>query len=344
LECYWDCPKKAWLTFWKDGTGYTKKSLNVEMWIGSMSHSIISRVLGGALIDKAIVDVTNEFIQDAVERGLDLEGDASFILEVERIKALVEGMVRGWFLVRWPLLSGEYDVVETEREHIIRLTDGVEFLFRPDALLERKKDKELAILEIKTSGWINDNYLNAYDYDSQTISLAKCISEEMGRPVTHVQIEVMYKGVTRRSAEGKKYYTPFLRGWQNLETTEISYEEVKRKGWREFQVGTLVSAKDWVNNMPIELLAAQYYSKPVYRSLRSEAIWWEQTIDLTRLLSLRVGGGESCFHGRFSRYCFDNNYHKRCQFLPYCYGEIDELLGNGWEVREPHHANEKEEL
>jgi len=52
----------------------------------------------------------------------------------------------------------------------------------------------------------------------------------------------------------------------------------------------------------------------------------------------------SVFPARLDRFCFQNQYKRKCQYCDLCYHKIDDPLESGvYMVREPHHPTEFEE-
>jgi hypothetical protein len=312
----------------------------------------------------ALVAAVAKYKKDAVERGFDLEqiGDSAF--EMQRQASLAEGLVRAWLKVRLPSLLQDFKVVECEQEWEVPLDEAGEIVLmsRLDCLLERRSDQELWPMEFKTTGWMSDDWLESWRYSTQTLQQVWAVEQHTNRTCGGVLVEVLYKGTKRKDEKTGlvNYYSPLIRGYLKrgvppFDTDELSWDSTnsRKKGWEAVDVWQWGSVKDWIEQMPEEVLAGQLYSREVFRSGKEMAIWEAQTLYEQRRIRDAVKEIESMgpteeamdgvFPARLSQSCYSNQYRQRCPMLQVCFNGLDPADDEGFVARIPHHKGEFDE-
>ena len=254
-EDYRECPRKAYLRYWHDGTGLTKVGIKVELSTGILTHNIFGRTLepfinqalpvfpGAALKDalnrslRQYFNEMDEIIDEVVNRKLALEIELSRDeLETQTIQqaALAEAMVRAWYMTRYPWYRDNFKLISVEKETKTRIGPG-EFMQRKDLRWEHIDWGKKHVLELKTTGWTcDDASLAAWRYDHQV--LTHFFGEDN---LDSVLLELLFKG---RKYDGLPT-TPLIKGYKceligddALSPTETQYQAkyTKRKGWSSF--------------------------------------------------------------------------------------------------------------
>lgn len=372
-QCYIDCPRKAYLTYYYGGTGIVRKGLDLYQETGSLTHEILREIMAVAKAIKAVPnDTTMDVIcNDAVaayrksitERGF-TEFSGELELEMQRQCALAEGLARAWTLRRLPYYLENFNIIAVEEEHEVPFGPGQVMLTRLDGVVERKSDGELfAAPEFKTTGWISDDYIESWRYSTQTLSHALDIKHQYGKMPAGVMMEFLYKGVKKKGEDGSyTYYSPLVRAFRMIDDmtgAEIyGYDSSlgRKKDWKVFEPYTMGMGK-WIDQIPVDVLDNMLYNTVVYRSDKELEEWQLQAqlrqgriqagiILLNEEMPTKEAADEvmaAIFPARLDQFCFSDQYWKKCPYLDICYHTIDDPLGSGVYVeREPHHPSEFE--
>jgi hypothetical protein len=364
-----ECPRKGYLKFYYGGTGIERVGLNLEQATGGLAASMLemalTRVMKGKEIGEEIYELAIEEYKDEVNaRGFgDLAGSVE--LEMERQSALAEGLVRAWLKVRLPRMLEDYELISVEEEREVDLGGGVVVMMcRADAEWRRKVDGVVYPMEFKTTGYMSTSYVEAYRYDIQTLTHILSAEQKWKCEVGGVLMEFLYKGYRNRDKETGDYvyHSPLLKAWTHVDevTGEVEYttewEVGRRKGWVKFDPMAM-GMKRWVDVLSVSErgeLEGMLFHLPVQRSEKEMREWQEQMV--LRQMDVREGieklNSEPAenvadylmrkyFPARYGRDCYDNKYHKSCEFLDVCYGRIDSPLESGrFVARKPHHPGE----
>jgi hypothetical protein len=347
-----------------------KKGLNLEQATGQLTHDILNEVMTEAKINKNPPDphtmqhICDEAVaaykKEVEEKGFD-EVSGEVELEMTRQSLLAEGLARAWTKVRLPYVLEHYKVVSVEEEHDIPFGDNMVLMSRPDVTLERKVDGELvAGPEFKTTGWMNEDYIESWRYSTQTLSHCLDVEHSLGRAPVGVAMEFLYKGVRRRADDGSYiYYSPLVRGFKmedEMGNVEYGFDSSlgRKKDWNAFDVAAM-GMENWFPLLPDDVLDGMLFNVMVMRNPDELDTWVKQTklrqariqaaiIQLFEDKPSREAAEEimcNVFPARMDRYCFSNQYHKKCPYLDICYGRVDDPIGSGKFVeREPHHPGE----
>lgn len=370
-QCYIDCPRKAYLTYYYGGTGIVRKGLDLYQETGSLTHEILRGVMSvaktsSALPDPGTMDVIcsdaiHEYRESIKDRGF-TEFSGELELEMTRQCALAEGLARAWTLRRLPYYLENFNIIAVEEEHEVPFGPGQVMLTRLDGVVERKSDGELfAGPEFKTTGWISDDYIESWRYSTQTLSHALDIQAQYGKLPAGVMMEFLYKGVKKKAEDGSyTYYSPLVRAFKMVDDmtgTEIyGYESSlgRKKDWKVFEPYAMGVGK-WVNQLPEEVLDGMLYNTVIYRSDKELEEWQLQTqlrqariqagiILLNEEMPTKEAADEvmaAIFPARLDQFCYSDQYRKRCPYLEICYGQVDDPIGSGTYVpRVAHHPSE----
>lgn len=185
-EAYAKCPRKRFLEYeyptGMEVNGLQRKAHAVTLLTGGMVHRGLEHLLTSKLLGEAIAVALELYDDTIAERGI-MDDEVSqigteddmyrtWVVKVQR--ALIEALVRGWERVCWPRIVQEFDVLEVEREERATFHYDTEheltLLARMDVLLRRKADGLMFIRNFKTINEASDRKIQAFRYDTQTIS------------------------------------------------------------------------------------------------------------------------------------------------------------------------------
>lgn len=309
---------------------------------------------------RGLEDVETEFLQQ----------------EFEVSSALVEGAVRAWLKVRLPILLEKYKVIDVEREIEVQISDdGIVVMCRPDATLQDRASNGFVPLEFKTTSVNFDDYFESWGYATQILVHLLATREAYGQIGDGVQMEFIYLGYHKRDKLSGQtiYYSPLVRAYIKRGNPPFNDDEYawggdysRKSAWSVFNVWehTFDNKPEWMTTMEYwvehvldhDALSQHLFTKTIYRNDADIQEWTESATQIQRKIyqgvqvlasttdAEIVRTAKACFFpGNKDEHCFSNKYHRRCEFLPYCYHEVDNLDSCGLYVkREPHHEQEFE--
>lgn len=369
-QCYIDCPRKAYLTYYYGGTGIVRKGLDIYMETGSLTHAMLNGVLlfakatgsvpGDAEMDEICSGAIGEYKKSILEKGFD-EFSGELELEMTRQAALAEGLTRAWTLIRLPYFLENYEIVSVEEEHEVPFGEGQVLLSRLDGVLKRKSDGELFVgPEFKTTGWMSDDYIESFRYSTQTLSQGLDVLHTQGQLPAGVMMEFLYKGMKKKDTNGEYvYYSPLVRAYRMVdefggETYGFDSSLGRKKDWKPFDTFTM-GMGNWIPQIPLEILQNILFNTTVYRSEKELDEWKLQCrirqafiqhgiVKLSEEHPTLEAADElmaTYFPARLDQFCYSNQYKKKCPYLDICYHSIDDPIGSGQYVeRTPHHEGE----
>lgn len=264
--------------------------------------------------------------------------------ELEEGRALVEGLVRGWHLTCFEAFMEEYEVICVEKEIRALLAPNVTLQARADAVIRRRSDGSVWVLNWKTSSSIGE-WTSQWEDEVQAWTEALAMEDHLGQKVAGVIFEGLFKGVKRDGL----YTSPTIYGWScHLPQGTLysaTYERFsKEKPWRKFPVWKEFpgGVAGWINWMPEDVLSAQFVrSEPILKNDEVVQKWIRQVVrretDIEHILEVGdTQDKEDFFWQNFKKFnC------KWCPFKPVCKMQItidDAIKAGQFVPREDHHA------
>lgn len=223
---------------------------------------------------------------------------------------LATALALAWIEVRGPVYERDYAVISVEKEVEIPLAPDVILMSRVDCVVRRKSDGLLfAGPEWKTTGMLTNNWMESWRYSSQTLAHILDVREATGQEGAGVLMEFIYKG--RKNAKGQ--HVCLL----------LPPEEP-------------ISIKEWQAGLTWETKASYFASKEVWRSPAEVDEFIKNVLWIADYRS--VHDVKEHYRPRLDQTCYSNKYGHKCEYLPVCYGEVDDPFGSGLYIpRIPHH-------
>ena len=370
-ETFVECPRKAYLEYYYGGKGIVPKKLDIYQATGSLTHTILQSVMqiakvSGALPDPTIMDAicvkaVSDYRVQVEEVGL-TEVSGELELEMQRQTALAEGLARVWTKYRLPQILEDYEIVAVEEEHEIPFGPGQVLMSRLDGVLRRKVDGELfAGPEFKTTGWINDEYIESWRYSTQTLSHTLDVVAKYGKEPAGVMMEFLYKGFKKKNKDTGEvvYYSPLVRAYRMVdefggEVYGFDSGLSRKKDWKVFDAYTM-GMGPWIEQLPQEVAEGVLFNTTIYRSPVELEEWKRQVslrqgriqaglIMLTEDKPTEAAADDimaQIFPARLDKYCVSNMYRKKCPYLDVCFHKVSDPIESGMFVeRTPHHPSE----
>jgi hypothetical protein len=349
---YNNCPRMGFYRYWLDGKGWVRKGIHWDLLMGTFCHSAICSVLMGNDVEASIGMAKTELIMNWMKE----DPDRIQAQKVEAYTALGEGLVRAWVKQRAPIIQQYYEVVSVEQEYEVDLGDGIVLMVRPDVELRRKSDDEIWALEFKTTGYNGVDYLDSWRYSVQTLTHCLALDKKYKKPCAGVMMEFLYKGYKKKDAEGNDvFYSPLVRGYSagplppfNEERIEWDSAFGKKKAYKAVNVWEKMSMQEWIDELPNEVLDEHLMTREIFRHQDELDRWVLQTRDAMKrihwaLMEMSEDLLREVFPARLDRYCYSNQYRRKCPYLEVCFNGMDIKEAGLFEERKPHHPMEMEE-
>ena len=250
----WSCNRKRYWGYEKDGTGYTKNETTLPLLIGSGVHEAASFLAKGTDVEEAVRMVVPGFRDD-------LEGSGVAEANIFEQAALVEGIIRGLDRYAIPSLEAEYPEVVMVEEPLEVEIDGVVFVGIVD-LVRRAPDGRTIIIDYKTTSSNRTQWIDSWVLNPQVHVYADLYRRATGDPVEGMVIQGAYKGYHNYG----KQNSIFCYGYERKAAppfTNSSWTYEYQGGYRKSPVWTAKTVKEWVDNMPIDVLTKQFPQTPV---------------------------------------------------------------------------------
>lgn len=372
VESRQECPRLRFYSYDFDGTGIAQAPHSLPLLNGITIHAAHARLLQGLGIDEVIRLARVEYALEMTTVGL-VGVDDPMPLMKEQL-AMLEGMVRLWDLWRRPAILLEYTVESIEEAWEWPLAPGLVQRLRMDAILRRKDDGLLHILDYKSLAYPSADWFNKFEHTLQTELYVQALKEKSGEPVGGMLYEGLVKGQYKKdTAKSSPYFeqriqqSPYCYGWRMAggEVGEdIWYADyTSKKGFVKTRVTDVMSTKTWVEAhlsflvepsdmfvvvppicpppWELERIKAQviYQEQEYHRMLANyQELMADGLVDLADEMLDRFApqNGQRCY-----KYGLDN----RCPFVAdLCWSQgADPLNDGGYVRRVPHHEGEQQE-
>lgn len=274
---------------------------------------------------------------------------------------LISCLVMAWVTHRYPLLRAEYVVVSVEEETECVLTPRLTIPLRMDAILRRRTDGMLFILDYKTSGWVGEGWADEHENSLQTVVYTYALAHNTQEPVGGMIYEPLLKGKRELMASGpwREWPTqnsPLCYHWKGP-TGERVWKWTNRKGftkvaaWEEF-----ATVDEFLQTVPEDVLmkvvgtTTAFMPDPVSAARQLQSIAFREEEFLTRVDVAKTLPPEQ--RAEILTVLFEQNHDmcrsfggRKCEFYDLChssYGLYDPMGTGLYETRVDHHAQPEE--
>lgn len=169
------------------------KRLSIPFLVGSAFHKGIERFYQGQSPDEFIPEVIKT-IEDKAKKAVFLtpEDEENVMMQT----SIVTGMLKGYTKIYATDLK-KWKIVETEFEFSVPIKEGeLEYVGQIDLVVEI--DKKLWLVEHKTAGRLDKNYIDRLALDTQITGYAIGAAKKLGRPIVGVIYNVAKKPQLRQ--------------------------------------------------------------------------------------------------------------------------------------------------
>lgn len=286
-------------------------------------------------------------------------------LERQEMEYLCKGLIYGWFIERFPAIIRDYNILNTEQTYQWKIaedsTHTYYYNFRVDALLERKDDGRIAILDFKTSKKCDDEWARMFEHDLQPILYTAAIDALLGTDCLGMIFEGLTKGEARiDTAKSSPFYgdwiqySPLCYGYKTSNGFQLDYA----KGAEKIRVWDYFTVEDWYDKFVLPQLNTSLFAhvpplKPapiIAQNVVQSIIFAETTYHntLSRIDAIRQNYPELLPYiearelEKHTSHCYKYGKDYACQFYDICWtqGVSDDPLSHGYIPRVQNHAEE----
>lgn len=278
---------------------------------------------------------------------------------------LVKGLIYGWYRERYGAIIRDYEIYDSERtfQWKFHTENGHDYFynFRVDALLKRRDDGRIAVLDFKTAKKCDDEWMRAFEHDLQPMLYTKAIDEILGVDCLGMIFEGLVKGFTRiDNAKSSPFhgrivqYSPFCYGYKTDDGFQLDYV----KGAEKFFVGDYFSPEDWYDKFiavqedeplfahipPIK--PAPLVIQNVLSSITTAEVNFQAKLNQIDACTLSyptlLPYTENRLFEKHTNHCWKYGSEYQCQFYDMCWtqGVSEDPLSNGYILRVPNHDEE----
>lgn len=209
---WFKCPQKRWWLTEANDRGIVPDSEKEDLTFGLALHDEVEALVKGLLPGSGL----KRWWESPNER-LTIGGHSA---KVEG-EWLIRGLLEVFRQVTWPVMQGEFELLDTEMELTLPLSPWLWWMSRPDMILKRKTDGLLFNINIKTTSWMKD-LEKGLELSPQLMMEAECIRQAFDKECSGSYILAFSKGAKqnplacdkdRGHTEGFRRDSPFTWRW-----------------------------------------------------------------------------------------------------------------------------------
>jgi hypothetical protein len=266
--------------------------------------------------------------------------------------ALVEGLLRGFYLHAWPLLMQQYPNIKMLEQPLVYKHDGVGMMAKPDIVLS-DNDGINVYVEYKSTSSKKDTWINSWDTAIQLHSTVKAIEAKLGEKVESVIVQGLYKGYESYGKQSSPFCYAYKRNG-NPPFTQDQYEYAYKAGFKRYPTWQLPGGvKEWVETMPSHVLAEQFPQTPpifineplIEAFFKQRAIREHEILTASQLMEkYKDDPGQVQYElDRVFPQKFDQcrpSFGSPCSYLKLCHGSVQDPIAQGYSWRDTEHQSE----
>lgn len=162
------CPRKAWRSRFFGGTGIQRKRTSLPLAFGIAFHAGAEKLLTGDV--EGAVAAAHLYLDLAFSNeAIDIE-HTEVTYAIGEQKAIVEGLIRGWWAHEGEKFLRDFEVLSIEQEGEAFLADGIVLQFRPDAVVRERQSGDVYVVSWKTASTFGPWTTNQSSTDMQSMS------------------------------------------------------------------------------------------------------------------------------------------------------------------------------
>lgn len=350
--------------------GITRTTGSLPLLNGIAIHATHARLLAGMSIDDAVAQTQTEYTTEVCSKGVFGEMDVPGLIK-EQI-AMLEGMARLWAKWRLPVILEEYELAQFDGQPAIEqsweweMAPGLVQRLRMDAILRRREDGLLHILDYKSAAYVSEGWRDKFEHDLQTELYVQALKERTGEPVGGMLYEGLIKGkYAKDGAQKSKFFgqkiqqTPYCFAYllEGAEGKVWSASYTAKKGFEKVRITDHMTTERWIEDVlkyqvqPSDMFVVTppvcpppYELERVKKQVVQQELAYHTNLDLYREL-LAEGQDDQAldlldrFAPQIGGMCYRFGIDYKCPFVTdVCWSQgARPLEDGGFEPRTPHH-------
>lgn len=350
----WTCPRKYYYNYEYEGKGIVSHSTSLQLFTGTSLHDGLAAIALQHMAGSVDIDLIGETARQQMLEALlpktqgEVDGE-EFAMEQA---ALVEGLLRGFYLHAWPLLMQQYPNIKMLEQPLVYKHDGVGMMAKPDIVLS-DNDGINVYVEYKSTSSKKDTWINSWDTAIQLHSTVKAIEAKLGEKVESVIVQGLYKGYESYGKQSSPFCYAYKRNG-NPPFTQDQYEYAYKAGFKRYPTWQLPGGvKEWVETMPSHVLAEQFPQTPpifineplIEAFFKQRAIREHEILTASQLMEkYKDDPGQVQYElDRVFPQKFDQcrpSFGSPCSYLKLCHGSVQDPIAQGYSWRDTEHQSE----
>lgn len=218
IDAFGGCERLGFLKYYLLGHGVEPEGggKSYALAVGSCVHAGVEVLWRQGGLDVAVAVALSEY-DYAVHDGLFDHSDPNLMpLIMKEQRAVIEGVLTLWSIVRLPALLNEFDFVDAEYKMVVALSKDVNLYARPDAIIKAKLDNRFMNWSLKTEK--SHSYMKHPSALIDTGGLTESISAAMTvgngdlRNIAGTMMEYIVVGEVAK--DEPIIWHPCVRGWR----------------------------------------------------------------------------------------------------------------------------------
>jgi hypothetical protein len=372
-----DCEMLRYWNYHHNGRGIVPRAgagdaLEFGIALHKAMEYILSTTMEGKPLDFGLMEanVIHPFEQTIFNRMLFRENaDHAKADHIAKEQAhLLRTLTIGWTIQRLPALLEEYDIVGVEVEYEVPFpASNVSLMLRVDAILRRKADGILHILDFKSLKYLSDDWMVHHEHSLQTLLYLWALGKASGEYIGGVLYEGLLKGGTRKETnkavpwsgwdtaqsplcyvytDGAGHYKhawTSAKGWRKVHLFDHSTSEVLRILTQCYEEAGEGGLPFW-NTVPPVRPTDALVEQTIDSLTRAEKEYANKIIILNNLTD--KGMTDEADHKRKQEMelnlgrCYKYGTKYGCPYTRICHGGADPNDATEWVPRTPHHETE----
>ncbi len=152
IDAFGKCNMYGYLKYFHEGKGVELDRKTFELSVGSAVHVGCDALWQGKDIEDAVCLAHEEYAHDLAESDMFGDVEATAAKEIQSYQLdVIEAILRIWAKRRLPILLKEFEFVQSETKTVVRMTDDLGMLAKPDAILKSRFDGRYVNWSLKTA-------------------------------------------------------------------------------------------------------------------------------------------------------------------------------------------------
>lgn len=244
--------------------GIQRREAALALLDGTEIHDAFARLLAfhaglpqGEPLEAVVARLNTQLREQVLAKGVHGTDPKDAEQLIREQGALLEGLLRGYARIWIPHILEEFEVLMIERPLEWNLAPGLVQKLRFDAVLRRRLDGQLVILDYKTFAYVSDTWARKLERSRQTALYILAAQELFNEPV-----EMMYLGMAKGQMKKETAFSSPFNG-QKIQLSPLTYAYAlkgtdgtvyqsgytSKKGYKKVRTYDAMTVAEWVEHL-----------------------------------------------------------------------------------------------